>query len=107
MTTDQDASPTAALSFDGELTIYSAAANFQRLKEHIGQRAPLHLDLTGVSEIDSSGVQLLLYAQSEADIHSLPFRITGIGESVEDALSLLFLTRTLGVKTATKPEARA
>ncbi|WPL19609.1 anti-anti-sigma factor [Thiorhodovibrio winogradskyi] len=107
MTTDQASSPPDALAFDGEMTIYSAAANFQRLKDHIGKRLPLHLDLSAVNEIDSSGIQILLYAQSEANARELEFSLTGIGESVEDALSLLFLKRTLGMQTATQPETSA
>ncbi len=106
MTTDQ-ASVSKSLAFQGEMNVYNAAANFNRLREHIASRLPLYLDLSKVAEIDSSGLQLLLFAHSEAESQGLDFRITALSETVDEVLSLLFLKRTLGLPTAPQPETRA
>ncbi|EIC22199.1 STAS domain-containing protein [Thiorhodovibrio frisius] len=105
MTTDQPTPSADTLVYEGEMTIYSAAANFQRLKEVLDQRSPIHLDLSQVTEIDSAGLQLLLFAQSEADAHGLAFSIASVSETVDDMLNMLFLKRTFGVPTPAQPEA--
>jgi anti-anti-sigma factor len=107
MTTDQSSPAADSLAFDGEMTIYSAAAHFQRLKEHLGKHSSLHLDLTQVAEIDCSGVQLLLHAQAEADVRGFPFSLVGVSETVHEALGLLFLKRTLDVPPPKQAEASA
>lgn len=48
----------AALS--GELTIYTAAAIKSRLGELLGEQASIEIDLAGVAEIDTAGLQLML-----------------------------------------------
>lgn len=104
MTTDQSMPSAQTLTYSGEMTIYNAAANFQRLKAHIDQHLPVEIDCSGVTEIDSSGLQLLLYAQAEADAQGLEFKLTGISETVENVLGLLFLKRTLGVPLTTQAD---
>ncbi|WPL14831.1 MULTISPECIES: STAS domain-containing protein [Thiorhodovibrio] len=101
MTTDQPTPSADTLAYEGEMTIYSASANFQRLKEFIAKRSPVHLDLSKVTEIDSSGLQILLYAQSEADAHGLDFSVAATSEAIDDMLDLLFLRRTFGLPTST------
>jgi anti-anti-sigma factor len=104
MTTDQPTPSADTLAYEGEMTIYSASANFQRLRDYIAKRAPVHLDLSKVTEIDSSGLQLLLYAQSEADAQELDFSVTATSEAVDDMFDLLFLRRTFGLPTSTASE---
>lgn len=107
MTTDQATPSADTLAYEGEMTIYNAALNFQQLKELIAKRVPVNLDLSRVTEIDSSGLQLLLYAQTEADAHGLDFRIGATSEAVDDMFSLLFLRRTFGLPASTASEARS
>ncbi|MBK1647810.1 STAS domain-containing protein [Rhabdochromatium marinum] len=107
MTTDQPTPSADPLVFDGEMTIYSATANFQRLRERIGKRLPIQIDLSAVTEIDSSGLQLLLYARAEADDNGLDFSLAGLSESVTDVFNLLYLNRTFGISSATQPETSA
>lgn len=98
---------TTPLVYSGEMTIYSAAANYQQLKERLNARAPMRLDLSGVTEIDSAGLQLLLFAQAEADALGLEFAIMAHSDPVEDVLALLFLKRTFGLPTGPRAEKHA
>jgi anti-anti-sigma factor len=54
------------LSFDGELTILTAAEHHRRLRLSLADGVDLHLDLSGVSEIDTAGLQVLLIADRAA-----------------------------------------
>lgn len=50
----------------GELTIYHAASARTALQEAMAGPASLDLDLAGVTELDTAGVQVLLWAKREA-----------------------------------------
>jgi len=53
----------SSLIFDGELTIYAIAqAKQDFLHDYENLQSPVSLDLHSVSEIDTAGVQLLLFA---------------------------------------------
>lgn len=55
-----------ALSLDGELTIYTVSQVKQALLEDYENfSSPVALDLHGVSEIDTAGLQLLLFVQKQ------------------------------------------
>ncbi len=81
---------TSTLVFEGELTIYNANqlkeelfADYEKLAEKIA------LDLQSVSEIDTAGVQLLLFAKKFfSSIHKTLF-ISKSNESVESVLNAL------------------
>lgn len=67
----------ARLSMRGDLTIYEAAQTQQALLELLpGASGPWHLDLSGLDEIDSAGIQLLLALQQSlaqgAAVSALP-----------------------------------
>ncbi len=56
-----------ALELDGELTIAVAAEQQARLRAFLQQRtATAGIDLSGVTELDTAGLQLLLAARREA-----------------------------------------
>lgn len=75
------------LIFDGALTIYEAQPTRTQLVELLAQSQPLEIDLNGVSEIDLSGVQLLLTLLGEPRVQFLP----GASAPVSEALHLLDL----------------
>jgi len=53
-----------ALNVDGELTIYTVTqAKHALLEDHENFTSPVALDLRNVSEIDTAGLQLLLFVQ--------------------------------------------
>lgn len=75
------------LIFDGALTIYEASAVRAELSKIVIDPQPLEIDLTGISEIDLSGVQLLLTLLHEPSLTFLP----GAGAALDNALALLDL----------------
>jgi anti-anti-sigma regulatory factor len=75
------------LIFDGALTIYEAGQVRETLTEIIASEAPVEVDLTGISEIDLSGVQLLLTLLREPRLKFLE----GASGAVSTALTLLDL----------------
>lgn len=75
------------LIFDGALTIYEAAAARDAMRDIIAESQPIEVDLTGISEVDLSGIQLLLSLSREPRLKFL----AGASEAVGDALTLLDL----------------
>jgi ABC-type transporter Mla MlaB component len=75
------------LIFDGALTIYEASEARRALTEIIGDPQPIEVDLTGIAEIDLSGVQLLLTLLRESNLKFL----SGASEPVCNAFTLLNL----------------
>lgn len=51
---------------EGELTIYTAATEKQRLQSFLYSDDVLELNLSGVTEIDSAGLQILIALKKEA-----------------------------------------
>ncbi|HTP97666.1 MAG TPA: STAS domain-containing protein [Burkholderiales bacterium] len=74
-----------ALRIEGELTIYRAAELKQPL---LGAH---RIDLSGVSEIDTAGVQVLLLAQRTAQAREHELRIVAVSSAVAEVLELLGL----------------
>ncbi len=81
---------TTTLVFEGDLTIYYVAhikdelfADYEKLADKVA------LDLAAVGEIDTAGVQLLLFAKKFfASVHR-PLFISKSNESVESVLAAL------------------
>jgi anti-anti-sigma factor len=81
---------TSTLIFEGELTIYNVRqlkdelfADYDKLAEKIA------LDLQAVSEIDTAGVQLLLFTKKFFTAIQKPVFISKSNESVESILVAL------------------
>jgi anti-sigma B factor antagonist len=55
------------LDLDGELTVSTAAETHQRVLAFLAEAPDLELGLSGVTEVDTAGMQLLLFARQEAD----------------------------------------
>lgn len=90
------------LIFDGALTIYEAGAARDALHEiigepHAGETQPIEVDLTGISEIDLSGIQLLLSLLREPHLKFL----AGASSAVCTALTLLDLQHLFWPQAAT------
>ena len=89
--------PDTLLALDGELNIYRAQALREPLLALLAQDAPLlTIDLSGVSEIDSAGVQLLMAAKRQAQATDRRLVLVGHSPSVIDAFALLDLTGWFG-----------
>jgi anti-sigma B factor antagonist len=81
---------TSTLAFEGDFTIYNVTevkneifADYEKLADRVA------LDLSGVTELDTAGVQLLLFAKKFFDsVHRTLF-IVKSNESVESVLTRL------------------
>lgn len=76
----------------GEFSIYTAAALKPKLLEALAAAPALSLDLAGVTEIDSAGIQLLLLLKRETRKSGSELRLTGSNPVVDEALALCNLT---------------
>lgn len=81
---------TTTLIFEGDLTIYHVAqikdelfADYEKMADKVA------LDLSAVGEIDTAGVQLLLFAKKFFAAVRRPLCITKSNESVESVLIAL------------------
>ncbi len=89
----QDAGPDAqTLRIEGELTIYTAQEVHQRLAQALAPDAapaPLCVDLGGVTELDTAGVQLLLAARAQAQARQRGWRLLGLATPLREVIALL------------------
>ncbi len=85
------------LALDGELTIYRAAETRTGLLAAISDSPDgLDIDLAGVTEIDSAGVQLLMAAHRDARARGHRLRITRCNAVVSEAFALFDLHAFFG-----------
>lgn len=81
---------------EGEFTIYRAAELKPVLLQAVADHPELEVDLSGVSEFDTAGVQLLLLAKRAATRHGHAVRLVRHSAVVVDALQLLDLAAHFG-----------
>jgi len=86
-----------SISFAGEFNIYSAADIKARLVESLGGAGTLYIDLKGVLEIDTAGVQLLILAKREADMLGKGFGVSRCSEAALAVLDVFNLRAFLNV----------
>ncbi|MBB1076301.1 STAS domain-containing protein [Rhodoferax sp. 4810] len=103
MTVNLTSAPDTPLTFHGEMTIYTANEQFQHLQQHLSTHPSLVLDLSGVTELDSAGLQLVLMAHTEATRRNIPFRLHNPSLIVQEVFHLLRLERAL-MPTTTAPK---
>lgn len=53
-------------AIEGEMTIYTAETQRRQLEAYLASGQQLELDLSQVSEIDSAGLQLLIWLKNQA-----------------------------------------
>ena len=92
------------LALEGELTIYSAAELQARLVAALAD-APegLDIDLAGVTEIDSAGVQLLMATHRTALASNRRVLLHAPSEAVRDVLDLFDLASFFDIAAAALP----
>lgn len=84
------------IALDGEMTIYTALALKDELLAPLAQCETAELDLSGVSEIDSAGLQLLIMAKNEAQARGKSLLINGHSPAVLEILNLCDLEGFFG-----------
>lgn len=85
---NQPKSAPPLLRLQGELTIYRAAELKQAL---LAEPAPIEIDLSGVTDIDTAGVQLLMLAKRVAQTEKRELRLVAHSQAVSDVFELLNL----------------
>lgn len=83
-------------AIEGEMTIYRANELKQELLDRIAGNQEIDVDLSRVTEIDSSGLQLMVLAKLEAAIRSKVLRFDGHSPAVMDILDLSDLAGFFG-----------
>ncbi len=86
----------SSLSIEGEMSIYRASELKQLLLDSLRQSTVLEIDLSGVSELDTAGVQLLLMAKREAQAGQRELRLTAHSPAVLEVFELLDLGASFG-----------
>jgi anti-anti-sigma factor len=80
----------------GELTIYTAQELKAPLLAPLDQCSELEIDLAGVSEIDSAGLQLLILLKQESQTRGKTLRLVGHSPPVLEILDLCKLESFFG-----------
>lgn len=84
------------IRIEGELTIYRAAELKDVLLAAVREHAAVELDLAGVTEFDTAGLQLLLLAKREALTVHRTLSLTGHSPAVVEVFELLDLVGHFG-----------
>lgn len=106
MTTAQKKkSKAAALRIEGEMSIYRAAELKATLLAPLEQDGALEVDLSGVTELDTAGVQLLMLAKNTAREKQSELRLIGHSAAVLEVFELLNLAAYFGDPLVISPRA--
>jgi anti-anti-sigma regulatory factor len=73
---------------DEELTIITAAEQRDRLLATLGDGAGVRIDLSGVTDLDTAGLQVLLLARDEGARRALPVEFADPSPAVAEVLAL-------------------
>jgi len=78
-------------SVEGELTIYSVNDFKQGLEKVIKKSTTLKLDLSDVSEIDTSCIQLLMQAKDSCQDNEKEFELSAVSPAVQEVIDIFGL----------------
>jgi anti-sigma B factor antagonist len=78
-------------AIDGDLTIYRAADVKALLLDALRQTALLEVDLAGVTELDTAGLQVLMLAKQVAAADGRALRLVGHSPAVMEVFEMLDL----------------
>jgi anti-sigma B factor antagonist len=93
------------LVLEGDMTIYHASALKEQLLGALEQHSGLELDLTGVTEIDTAGCQILILLRREADRLGKSLRLAAAGGAVAEVLTFYGIAAYIGVPPSTAADA--
>jgi len=96
VTMTQTSTDPCHFAIKGEMTIYTTLDLKGRLLGLFDQCTHIEIDLGGVSEIDSAGLQLLVMAKNEAKEQSKTFRISSHSQAVLEILEICNLEGFFG-----------
>lgn len=82
-------------AFAGEFTIYAAAEVHAVVGEALGRATEIRIDLSGVTEFDSSALQILRAAAREATERGVALDVVGHPPALQSVMDLMTLGPTL------------
>lgn len=83
---------TCEAKVDGELTIYHVNEFKDSLQKVIKQSTAVMLDLSDVSEIDTSCIQVLMQAQNACHEDDKVFELSAVSPAVQEVVDLFGMT---------------
>lgn len=86
----------ARLVLDGELTIYRAADLKTAVLDALRKTRVLEIDLSGVTELDTAGLQVLMLAKQTASADQRELRLVQHSPAVVEILQMLDLGAFFG-----------
>lgn len=84
------------IAVEGEMTISRALELKEALLPACIDGADLEIDLSGVTEIDASGLQLMMALKLESIVRNMQLSFTGHSAAVQEALELSDLAGFFG-----------
>jgi len=81
---------------EGEMTIYHVLEHKQALLECLAHCAEMEINLSGVSEMDTAGFQLLLLAKREAARNGKPLRLVEHSPATLEVMDLFNMAAYFG-----------
>ncbi len=93
------------LQLEGDMTIYNATEFGENLLEYVEDFKEFKLDMSGVNEIDTAGIQLLLQLKNKAQEEERTIQLDACNETLCDLFELYQLTDWLAPATDAKATA--
>ncbi len=84
------------IRIDGDLTIYEVADYLDTLKQTLMMDKTVELDLSGVEELDTSGLQLITAVCKQASGNGADIRFIAMSDEVDEAVHNSRLLHALG-----------
>jgi anti-anti-sigma factor len=93
-----DVTPFTRIALDGEMTIYRAADLKVAVLEALRKTRVLEIDLSGVTELDTAGLQVLMLAKqaAAADVEQRQLRLVQHSPAVMEIVEMLDLVAFFG-----------
>lgn len=91
----------ARWSPQGELSIYTAGENRDSFMALADGSDDIEIDLSGVEEIDTAGLQILLMIKQHTERRSIAVSVTAYSDAVQSALELTSLECLFGSAVVT------
>lgn len=86
----------SCLAINENMTIYLAEQQKEQLLDALAATQHLELDLSGVAEMDTAGLQLLMLVKREAIQHGKSLSISGHSPTVQQILDFCNLVGVFG-----------
>lgn len=82
------------LAIEGEFTIFTVAEIRTKLLDALNGGEQVEVDLSGVTEMDTAGLQIILSARLEASKHRKQLSFAGSSRAVADVMTIYGLAES-------------